>query len=369
VTGDPAWQARAEAYGLFGDVGASSHPDRSKEAYRRSLEIAREWVAARPSQESRSFLSRAMNRLGEVLRATGDLHGSLDAKMAALRIIDELRKEQPENLVWVFRRNDLCVGIGKATGHPSVFNLGDRKSAATWFREVLASYQKMSEEDPNDLTTRGRVAATFADLATVIGDSEPVEAERLFRRSFSVSDSVLQATPQDAEFREEEAYARIAFASVLRKLGKRGEAIEEQKKALETLGGLHEKDPAHVEFGLDLGEALDAFAADRLAAGDAHAAEEALNRSLDILRPILGANPRSLYALRDLADCHQALGDLAASRSDWDRAGVEYRASLNLWEHWKDIGTSSAYDQARRDHAARLAAEAARKSLRTSASH
>ena len=65
--------------------------------------------------------------------------------------------------------------------------------------------------------------------------------------------------------------------------------------------------------------------------------------------------------LRDLADCHQGFGDLAASRSDWKQAQLEYQKSLDLWDRWKQVGTSSVYDRQRRDAAAGLVARAAKK--------
>jgi hypothetical protein len=91
--------------------------------------------------------------------------------------------------------------------------------------------------------------------------------------------------------------------------------------------------------------------------------EQDLGRSLGILEPLFRENPHSLQALQNLANCHQGLGDLAASRSDWKRAELEYRKSLDLWERWKQVGTSSVYDRQRRDAAALLVASAEKKAF------
>src|SRR5262249_22769911 len=97
-TGTPAYFVRADAYGLLGDIELDSHPDRSLEPYRHSLEIAREWVRASPSPESEQFLARAISRWGIVLGATGDVPGALDSSFAALQTIEKLLREEPGNV-------------------------------------------------------------------------------------------------------------------------------------------------------------------------------------------------------------------------------------------------------------------------------
>lgn len=96
--------------------------------------------------------------------------------------------------------------------------------------------------------------------------------------------------------------------------------------------------------------------------GDGPGAERDLERARRLLEPLQRQSPHNLTILRDLADCHQGFGDLAASRSDWKAAGLEYQKSLDLWESWKQVGTSSVYDRQRRDIAAVLVARAAKKS-------
>jgi tetratricopeptide (TPR) repeat protein len=350
----------------LGDIDPESNPERSKEPYRRSLDLARQWAAASPGRESRTFLSRAMLRLSYVSSATGDLAGALVARTSALQIVDQLLLEQPANEMLQFRRNGICRDIGRVTGHPEFFNLGDRKGAAIWIHEALDGYARMSAADPDDVSARAELANTSADLAEVIGDRDPAEAERLLRRSLVLNESARETTPHDTDLRDAQANARIAFASVLRRLGKTREGLAEQEKGLEALDGLHAENPGHLDIGLDLCEALDRVAEDRVANGDTDAARRYLERSLGILEPLFRANPRSLFALRDLADCHQGFGDLAACRSDWKTADAEYRKSLDLWDQWKQIGTSSVYDRSRRDALARLVARASRKSSRNS---
>jgi len=366
ATGDPAYELRAEAYGILGDVYLHWRPDHAAAPYRRELEIAREWAAARPSQESRSSLSRAMVRQGYSLMQTGDLNGALADRRDALRILDDLLREQPTHVLWRVRRNGLLREFGKMTGDPNEFNLGDPKTAAVWFREALNDRERMAAADPDDHDAGREAAETTGELAETTGEWDPAQAEGLFRRSLALYADVLKAEPDDAASREGGASMEQGLGEILWRLGKRGEAFTRLDAAVETMEALHRQNPEHVEFALDLGEALDKRATCRLESRDSARAEQDLQRSMAILDPTFRANPRNLTALRNLADCHRGFGDLAASRSDWKKAGIEYQKSLDLWDRWKEVGTSSVYDQRRRDDAALLVARATKQSLQPS---
>jgi hypothetical protein len=85
--------------------------------------------------------------------------------------------------------------------------------------------------------------------------------------------------------------------------------------------------------------------------GDAAGAEKDLQRSEQVLSGLHKDNPNTLLFFRDLADCYQTMGDLAAHRSDWPTARLQYEKSASLWEHWTDIGKSTTYDQQQRQQA------------------
>jgi tetratricopeptide (TPR) repeat protein len=321
-------------------------------------------VSSGPTSESRYFLVRAIARWSEVLWETGDLPGALESKLTALRMIEELLEEQPDNAVWRSRRSDICERIGTITGHPQYFSLGDRKAAAVWLERVVGDYERLLGADPHDHLLQFQLSEATARLGAVTDESALARAEQLYRRSLALSVTLLEATPHDAEAMDNQAFNRIGFASVLQRLGRRSEALAELQRAVEIYEGLHDQSPDRVDFGRRLGEALVALAAHRLETRDAGGAERELQRSLGLLETLNRQYPRNLMILRDLADCHQGFGDLAASRSDWKQAQLEYQESLDLWDRWKQVGTSSVFDRQRRDVAAGLVAKAAKKSSR-----
>ena len=109
-----------------------------------------------------------------------------------------------------------------------------------------------------------------------------------------------------------------------------------------------------------LGVALYTRARQLLILGDAAGAEKDLQQSEQVLSDLHKENPNTLLFFRDLADCYKTMGDLAAHRSDWPSAKLQYEKSANLWEHWTDIGQSTIYDQQHRQQSANLVLAATR---------
>ena len=361
-TGEPAYRVRAEVYGFLGDIDENRDAELASGPLRRSLEIAREWASAQPSAESRYFLAVAMARWADVLRQTGDLSQALEFQLSIIRILDQLLKEQPENAVWERERSICWEVIGLVSGHPQHFNLGDRKSAAGWLKKFLDFDERLIAADSNNLRARFELSEATAEFAAVHRESDPHRAEQLYRRSLALSSSFLNTNAQDAEGLYWQAFNRIGFAWVLRRLDKRTEALAESQKAVEILAGLAKRGLDDVGFRQLQGVALHTLAAHRLEMDDAGGVERDLHRSLELLEPLYREKPRNLSLLRDLADCYQCFGDLASRRSHWKEAQGWYQKSLELWEHWKQVGVCSVYDRRRRDHAARLVARASKNS-------
>jgi tetratricopeptide (TPR) repeat protein len=359
-TRQPAYRVRAEAHGFLGDMETYRDAAAALGPLRRSLEIAREWAGAQPGSETRYFLAIAMARLGAAAQETGDLSGALDLYMNALRLIEQLLAEQPENGVWSRERDAMYDRLSWVTGHPQYLNLGDRKAAAGWLQKLVEDAERLAAADPNNIRARFELGEATAASAAVTRESNPARAEQLYRRSLALSASVLSVNPDDAETGYWRSFNQVGFAWVLRKLGKRSEALMELENAVERLQRLGQQNPDDVRVSEYLGLALHTAAAHRLEMGDHTGAERDLERSLGRLEPLYRANPRKLTRLRDLADCYQVFGDLHASRSEWKLARDWYQKSLELWERWKQVGASSVYDRQRRDFEARLVAQATR---------
>ena len=361
-TRESAYQVRAETYAFLGDVDEARDAQRASEPLGRSLEIARQWAGADPTRESRHFLAIAILRWGEVLHQSGDLLGARNDLLEGLGIIEQLLKEQPENAVWMRDQAVFWERIGLVTGHPQYLNLQDPKTAAGWLQKVVSNLERLLAADPNNLRAQFDLGDATAELAAVYGQFDPHRAEKLYKRSLALSSSFLSSNPEDKEALYWEAFDRIGFAWVLRRLGRPAEALTDLQKGADTLENLYQRDPADTPTRQLLGVALHRRASHKLEMGDLNGAERDLQRSLGLLEPLYQENPRNLQILRDLADCYQGFGDLSAYRSNWTQAHAGYQKSLDLWERWKLVGKSGSYDRQRLESIAWLALRAAKRS-------
>ena len=227
--------------------------------------------------------------------------------------------------------------------------------------KMVSDCERLMATDPADFRARFDLSEALGEFGAIVRDSDPVQAEQLYRRSLNLSSSVIEVTPNDSNALYSQAFNRVGFAWVLEKLRKRDEALSVLDSAIARLENVVEQHADEVRCREFLGVALYTRGGHRLRAGNRTAAEQDLEHSRTILEPLYRENSRKLTRLRNLAECYQAYGDLHAARSEWQPAQEWYRRSLELWDRWKQVGVSSIYDQQRRALTARLVAQAARK--------
>jgi len=360
-TGQPAYGLRSNAYGTLGEFLTYRDPAAALQPLKQATAITREWTQAKGDSDSQFSHAIAMARLGAASQETGDLTAALGLFSSALSLDEQLLAKQPDNVVWKRERFIYYERLGWVTGHPQYFNLGDRKQAAAWMRKQVAAAEPLFTADQADLRARFDLSEALAELGAVTRESDPAGAEQLYRRFLALNESVLAATPGDSNVIFSQVFNRVGFAWVLEHLGKRRDALAQLDAAVERLRKLAGQQADDVRFRQYLGLALHTRGGHRLRAGDRAGAAQDLENSRGILEPLYGENPQNLTRLRDLADCYQLFGDLYASRSEWKPAQVWYQKSLELWDRWRQAGSSSIYDSQRRDLAAGRVTNAVRK--------
>jgi len=353
LTGKPDYKLRVLAYGFLGDVDEIYDPLRAAEPLRHSLELAVEWSHVEPGPEPRLFVAILTREKADMLWGTGDLNGARRTLLESLAIFDEALAQDPTNGSWARERVLTVERLGLVSGGADYFNLGDRTAAADWLQKFVKECEHRAS-DSSDVRARLDFSNALSDLATVYRDTKPQRAKELYERSLALSNSALQANPEDAEILNSDSLARIGFAHVLHRLGLHRQAMAELRGAVDIATRLANRDATNISTRQLLGVALHTRAHYLLQEGNGDDTEKDLQQSQEILSRLYQENPNNLMLLRDLADCYRGTGDLAAQRSDWGEAQLEYQKSLRLWEHWTDIGKSTAYDQQRRQQASTL---------------
>jgi len=323
-------------------------PVRAAEPLRHALDLALEWTHADPSPEPKVLVAVLTREKADILWETGDLNGARDTLLESLAIFGEVLAQDPKNGDWDHERLVIEERLGLVSGSPDFFNLGDRAAASDWLHKLVNDGEQRVTADPNDVRARFDLSESLAELAAVYRDTEPQRAQKLYQRSLDLSNSALKSSPQDADILNWQSLERVRFAGVLERLGQRNQAIEELRTAVAVAKDLVARDATNISARQLLGVGLRTRASHLLQTGDASGAEHDLQQSQETLANLYRENPNNLMFLRDLADCYRGMGDLAARRSDWEGAKLQYQKSLQLWDHWTTIGKSTVYDQQQR---------------------
>jgi serine/threonine-protein kinase len=342
------------AYGYLGDIDGIFDPVRAAEPLRHALELSVEWSSSDPNPEPKIFAALFTREKADILWGTGDLTGARDTFSQALSMFKDAMAQDPANADWDRERLSIMERLGLVSGDPDYFNLGDRSAAVEWLQRDVSEDEQRVAADSRDQRARFDLSQSLAELAGAYRDADPLTAEKLYERSLSLGNSALQTDPEDADILTWQSFARIWFSANLQHLGKNERALSELTSAVTVAQRLVDRDHTSIPAREVLGVALYTRARQLLFLGDAAGAEIDLQQSEQVLSDLHKEFPNTLLFFRDLADCYQATGDLAAHRSDWGEAQLEYQKSLRLWEHWTDIGKSTAYDQQRRQQASTL---------------
>jgi serine/threonine protein kinase len=350
LTGKPYYRLRVLAYGYLGDIDGIFDPVHAADPLQHALELSVEWSSSDPNPEPKMFAALFTREKADILWGTGDLTGARDTFSQALSMFKDAMAQDPSNADWDRERLLIMERLGVVSGDPDYFNLGDRSAAVEWLQKYVSECEQRVAADSRDQRARFDLSQSLAELAGAYRDADPPRAEKLYERSLSLGNSALQTDPEDADALTWQSFARIWFSADLRRLGKNEHALSELTSAVTVAQQLVDREHASIPAREVLGVALYTRAR-QLLFGDAAGAEKDLQQSEQVLSGLHKDNPNTLLFFRDLADCYQTMGDLAAHRSDWPTAKLQYEKSASLWEHWTDIGKSTTYDQQQRQQA------------------
>lgn len=360
LTGDPNYELRVWTYGLLGDMDEKFDPTRARAPLQHALDLAREWSHTEPTPIAKYFVSILTWERADMLWETGDLQAARKNLLESLAIIRELEAQDQHNGEWTRQEYGVDEELGTLLGDPDYFNLGDQPAAANWLEKGLEGKERLLAADPSNARASFDVSEVVADLAAVYRDSDPKRSEKLYRRSLDLSEALLKSDPSNAETLHWQALETIRFAKLLGSTGNHAEATAQLSRALKVANMLVSRDPEDLSFRDLLGIVLHETGSQLMQVGALTPASVNLQQSEQILAKVFSENPNNLMVLRDLADCHNAQGHLAAGRSNWVDARREYQKSLDLWQRWPQIGTSSIYDQRQREAVIRALRDASR---------
>jgi serine/threonine protein kinase len=232
--------------------------------------------------------------------------------------------------------------LGNLSGNPLVLNLGDTKAGLRDVREALRLAEEHAATDPDDIAAREGVATAHASLGAFLRETEPQQSVDLYLKVIPVQDLLLQKSPRNWFARRTLGRAHAELALPLRKLGRPHEAKMHLARADEIERALGQPQ------SFTAGEQGDLA----LASGDRAGALVHYKIALDRAEKAVAARPEDMQLWRELADCHERLGEFHARAGEWRQARDWYAQSFSVWKDWTRWGVSSVYNLRREKQAA-----------------
>ena len=273
----------------------------------------------------------------------GDAEFQFSLLQRSQRLMQQILDESPESgnaardvSVSLDRLGDFLAERGKP---------GDAERALRHYERSLELSERLLAANPSS----GRAARDVSVSLNRLGDfltrrGRPGDAEAAMGhhvRSLAVDERLLAANPESGQAARDVSVSLNKLGDFLSARGKPGDAEAAQgnyERSLEVAERLWSANPESGQAARDLSVSLERladFLAGRGKPGDAEVAMGHFERSLELRKQLLAANPESGQAARDVSACLGRLGDFLARRGkpgDVEKARGHYEHILEVSE-------------------------------------
>ena len=283
----------------------------------------------------------------------GDAELQLSLLERNQRLMQQILDERPESGQAV---RDVSVSLNKLGDFLAGRSKpGDSEAALGHYERSVEMRERLLAVNPESGQAARDVAVSLIKLGDFLarrgqsGDSEATLGH--YARSLELSERLLAVNPESRQAARDVAVSLIKLGDFLARRGKPGDeeaALRHYERSLELSERLLAASPESGQAARDVSvsvERLGDFLARRGRPGDADAALGYYARILEVGERLLGANPESGLAMRDLSVSLNKLGDFLSGRGKPGDAGVamgHYERSLELRERLARANPESA---------------------------
>jgi non-specific serine/threonine protein kinase/serine/threonine-protein kinase len=307
--GDASLQRElAVAYLKIGDVQGqprqASLGDRAgaEASYRKGLAIREALVAADPRNvDLRRELVTAYGKLSDLLHEKGNSAGAMEMSDKQRASVDEILAADPKNV----SSRILHAMFRMDHGYKQATIGNDREGGLADLRQGSRLLAELAAERPQDQSVHRILGLSYSRTAEILKDTRSArpEALDLYKKALAVTQGLVRADPNNADYQRIVAYDQFEMGSLLKDMGELSQAAMWDRQALASFEKLAAADPASPIYrqdiaavSRDLGEVL-------TRTGNAESAIEHFQRSLSILQLVPAADdPHSIVGAAALAD-------------------------------------------------------------------
>jgi tetratricopeptide (TPR) repeat protein/tRNA A-37 threonylcarbamoyl transferase component Bud32 len=272
-------------------------------------------------------LAAAYERVGDVRQTLGDMAGTLESQMKALRIREALVAADP---------SDLQARRGLASSHRKI---GDRLGATgnvgsglEHLKKALSIFLELTREEPADADLQNELAETRLSLASDLsGVSDFAGALEQARAALATWEQLMAANPREPRYRYKIWWSQMSIAYTLWLTDDVANAIAANAKALALGEALLAQDPLNADYrrslvinyqnGGDMRQKI-----------DKRGALESLRRAVEQGEKLVAADPANATARIDLAYNHKRVADFLAELNEHSEALQHFRQATEDYQ-------------------------------------
>jgi len=299
----------------------------ARTAYQNSLTILRWLATARsPVGNLQHDLAVGHERLGDVLSAQGDLAAASVQYRASIAIIERLATADPSNLG---RQYDLSVGHTKLG---VVFcNQGDLAGAWAAYQVALSIRRRLAAADPSNVTWQRGLSVSYSKLGDVLRDQGDLgSAFAAYRDSLAIAERLAASDPFNTQWQQDLSIGYNQLGYVARVQGDLAGASAAYHASLTIRRRLAAADPSNADWQGDLFVSYIKLGDVLLAQGNLAAALPAYRDAGGIAERLVTMDPSNTQSQRYLCISNSKVGDLFREQGDLAAALNAYRESLSV---------------------------------------
>jgi tetratricopeptide (TPR) repeat protein/predicted Ser/Thr protein kinase len=265
-------------------------------------------------------LAAAYERVGDVRQTLGDMAGTLESQMKALRIREALVAADP---------SDFQARRGLASSYRKI---GDRLGATgnvgsglEHLRKALSLFLELTREESADADLQSELAETRSSLASDLGGvSDFVGALEQERAALASWEQLVAINPREPRYRYKLWWSQMGIAYTLFLADDVANAIPANAKALALGEALLAQDPLNAEYqrGLVINYQNGGNILQKI---DKRGALESVGRAVELGEKLVAADPANGTVRQDLAYNHKRLADFLAELNDHSEALRHFR--------------------------------------------
>jgi serine/threonine-protein kinase len=335
ASGSPTGSQRDSVYFVFSNVALANvnlrRYDDGIRYSRRLLDLAKRWGLP-PGQ-----VAFPLSVLANALRWQGDLEGALTAIRGARELVEQ--STYPDETKRMIARYPILLREAFILGEDRAVSLDLPEDAIAVLREAFQMLEPVVRRDPNDFTSRTRLATVGRELGDILRWRAPEEALVVYDASLAR----LAEIRGNVSARRHRALLLANASYALRRLSRAAEARRHLVEALDILEETKGDPSDRVTLESEVFAVLKALAEQE---ADEGRVGEAIRRYEQLLEKVMTAGPDVEHDLREaysLSLLHKDLAHVQRAAGATDAAEATEARTRAMWSEWNRTHPNNAF--------------------------